>query len=178
MRKFLMVVFFLSCLVMSVFAETTIPSVDIKEEPYFLSLGFSFKGPGDFTVTELNIFKLVETKLKDPKPGDGKAFRCQLVFGDEVFPVKIVNPELKKFEADIMEIKGEKGVPLPIGHVSFKLQKPDKKHTVAVGKLIVTLPDKEKSGEYSLFLNELPLPSAPGSSGPAGGAGADPSGKK
>jgi len=145
--------------------ETTIPSVDQQEIPYFKSIGFSFKAK-DFVVTELNIDKIIQVNLQTKQAIDGAVvFKAKLIFSDQTFPVKIIKPELTEFEADIMEITtkaadGKASEPLPIGHISFKLSQPDKLHSVAVGKLNIKIENEKLSGEYELYLNELQIPKA------------------
>ena len=155
-----------------VVAESKIPSIAQESEPIFLGIGFSLMGK-DFVATDIRIEKVAIVNLKTGAGSDQKKFRAILVFGSDKFPLNILEPDLSKFEADIMQVGkgGAKGLQLPIGHVSFSLKKPDKNHTVAIGKLLIKSEDIPNSGDYKLMLNELPLkPGAPGGAAPGAGA--------
>lgn len=159
----------LLCLVLScgmAVAETPVPSIVQKNEPVFFGLGFSLMG-GEYVVTEVSIEKVVTVDLKNKTESDQKSFKATVLFGDDEFPLNIINPELNKFEADIVELGGgEKELTVPIGHISFELQKPDKFHPTAIGKLIIKSENISKSGDYKLMLNELPA--LPPSGAPGG----------
>ena len=79
--------------------------------------------------------------------------------------MKLINPKLDQFEADIMSAQAKAdqpaGIAIPVGHISFKLMKVDKNHAVASGRLMVRTEDKDASGEFSLLLNDVPLPPPP-----------------
>ncbi len=150
-------------------AATEIPSVAQKEEPFFDALGFCLKGEA-YVAVELHITKVVQVNLKDQNAAK-PLLKAVFLFGATPYPVKIIKPDLDGFEGDIIELGEGDGKKLvtPIGHISFKLEKPDKIHTVADGEVTISLEDEEKSGRYRLLMNELPSPKG---GGPAGG-GAD-----
>jgi hypothetical protein len=147
------------------FAQTTPTSVEVKETPYFIALGFGFGEKNPYVAMEVKVFRFEQTDLKSGTASP-KSFRAILTFKDLDFPMKIVKPELDEFRADIMDTKPTKeGSPMiPIGHITFKLEKPDPRHDVAVGKLMIKTEDDETSGQYNVFLNSLKLPDKEGKS--------------
>ncbi|MBI3039959.1 hypothetical protein HYY75_13070, partial [bacterium] len=106
------------------FAESDIPSIAIKEEPIFDGLGFSIKGNAgeEYAVTEFHLSKLVQVDLRNQSVTGEKAYKAVVAFKGEKFPVKVISPDFKKFEADIMDPKtigNPQGVAIPIGHITF-----------------------------------------------------------
>ncbi|MFZ2956726.1 MAG: hypothetical protein WA705_07530 [Candidatus Ozemobacteraceae bacterium] len=163
----------------SSFAEG-VTSIAQKEEPYFDGIGFALKGE-EAIVVECHIVQVKQTDLKQGTQIGGKVFKGILVFGADAYPLKLVEPSLKAFEADVMELGGKankEGIAVPIGHVSFKVGMPDIKHITATGKLLIKTEKDGVSGEFGLLLN---VPRPPGDQAPKAsggpGSGSSESGK-
>ena len=162
MKTRLMAVFFLVLLTLgTAYGEKAPGSVEVKETPYFLGLGFGFGENTPYVALEVKIFRFEQKDLSSGTPSP-KAFRAILTFKDMDFPMKIIKPELSEFRADIMDNKpaGPDAPPVPIGHITFKVEKPDPRHDVAVGKLMIKTEDTEVSGQFSVYLHSLEIPDA------------------
>jgi len=164
MKRKLIVVFVFLAVSSVLLAQTTENASGTQDrDKLFKALGFGFPK------TENASWVVLELSLKDPKKDFSKNvntdtetrfFSNFLKFRSTRFPLNIINPDLAKFEADVV-IYNQTGpdkppLAVPIGHLSLKLIKADPDHYVMTGRLKIRLEDKEYSGEYEVYLNELP----------------------
>lgn len=154
--RVILVLLFSVLVVFPAFSEEARASVAVEEKPVFIGLGFGFGGEDPYVPVELRIFDMTQTNLSQGK-GQTTAFRSILIFKDEKFPVKIIKPDLNAFRADVMDMKPSKpGSPaIPIGHITFKVEKPDSKHAVAVGTVLLRSQESGVSGTFKLYLHML-----------------------
>ncbi len=150
-------------------AETQIPSVKQQEAPYFIGLGFALKSVEEFIPAELRV-----TMIQLRNLGDGKqtpaSFKAILELGAERYPVKIINPDLGAFEADVMDPQTRgKELSAPVGHITLGVMKVTERKSVATGTLLIKTGDEKTSGEFRLLLNELPIGAPQGSTDAAAG---------
>ncbi|HNW34635.1 MAG TPA: hypothetical protein PKM25_06870 [Candidatus Ozemobacteraceae bacterium] len=164
----LVTVFLILVLAVGASAGTQMPSVKQQESPYFTGLGFALKSIEDFIPAELRVTVIQLKNLQDGKQSE-PSFKAILELGAETYPVKIICPDLYKFEADIMEpqTKG-KELSMPIGHITLGVMKVTERKSVATGTLLIKTSNEKGSGAFSLLLNELP---AAASAGPGAGSG-------
>lgn len=152
----------------SVAAETQMPSVKQQEKPYFMGIGFALKSLEEYipALLHVNIIQLKDLQSgKESQP----SFKARLEYGVDVYPVKIISPELDKFEADVMEpMTKDKEISTPIGHITLSVSKVTERKSVATGTLRIKTSSEKTSGEFTLLLNALVV----GKGGPdAGGQG-------
>jgi len=179
MKRFAVLLVVALCFAAPCFAQPTapgkVPSVAQKIEPLFLGLGFAFKGKELFA-TELHVMQVQQMNLQNSKAQG--LIKCIFLMGDTKLPVKIINPDLEKFEADVVKIEAggadQPPVIIPIGHISMKVSQLDKIHSAGIGKVQLNIEgNEEKSGDFALYLNELPKPKAPAGGTGTAAAGAD-----
>lgn len=138
-------------------AETQIPSVKQQEAPYFTGLGFALKSVEEFVPAKLRV-TMIQLKNLENNQQTPASFKALFELGAQKYPVKIIQPDLSAFEADIMDpqTKG-KELSAPIGHITLGLVKVTEHKSVATGTLLIRTGDEKTSGEFKLLLNELPL---------------------
>ncbi len=128
----------------------------ISEKVLVESIGFGLKEQ-TFKVVE---FKLSEmTLVGNNQKADSQPPKVvgKLSIAGIGHKLKIIKPQLENFEADIVVPSEEKGLFLPIGHISLKLSEADAKHLVMTGELkILVENDEENSGEFKVYLNVKP----------------------
>lgn len=151
-------------------AGPQIPSVKQQEAPYFAGLGFALKSVDEFVPAELRV-TIIQLRNLENSQQTPASFKAVFELGAEKYPVKIIQPDLSAFEADIMDPQAKgKELSAPIGHITLGLIKVTERKSVATGTLLIRTGDEKTSGEFKLLLNELPV-GLPG--GIPGGAPSD-----
>jgi len=136
-------------------AETQMPSVKQQEKSYFTGLGFALKSLEEYVPVRLHVTAIQLKALQSGKEYQA-SFMAMLEFGSQSYPVKIIRPELDKFEADIMDPQAKgKEISTPVGHITLGVSKVTERKSIATGTLIIKTSDEKASGEFSLRMNKL-----------------------
>ncbi|MBF0499458.1 MAG: hypothetical protein HQM09_04970 [Candidatus Riflebacteria bacterium] len=160
MNRLMFAVMALVLLGAGVFAEN-VTSIAQTEQPYFQGLGFALRSD-ESNVVECKIVQVKQTDLKTGQSSDCGVFKGMIDFANDSYVLKLINPSLKAFEADIIQENGAK-LNVPVGHISFKVGMSDPKHTTAIGKILIKSATEGASGEFNLYLN---VPNASGTASP------------
>lgn len=154
MKKLILFLIVLALFVPPVIAEEKIASVAQKKVLLFWGKGFAIDGPiATHKTMDFSIHHVFSANLNRPVSDAEKVVVAALVLGKEKYPVKVISPKLEAFEADIMDpaiTEGTKKMPIPVGHLTFKLLGPS-----AVGKMTLRVEEKEFSGEFGVLLNDI-----------------------
>ena len=155
MKKLVSILFIFSLLFCSnIFAEEESfqPTV-ITRKPLILSKGFAFKGK-EFQVISVKVFEVSLKNLKTNKTDGSPRIAGHVELAAQRHMLKVISPNPKNFEADIVKPSEKADLNVPIGHISLKASQPDPKNSVLTGDLRILIEDdKELSGEYKVYLN-------------------------
>jgi hypothetical protein len=155
MKKFVSVLFIFSLLFCSniIVAEENFQPTTITRKPLILSKGFAFKGKA-FQVASVKVFEVSLKNLKTNKTDGKPRIIGHLELAADRHMLKVISPNPKNFEADIVRPSEKDDLNVPIGHISLKASQPDPKNSVLTGELrIIIEGDKELSGEFKVYLN-------------------------
>lgn len=184
MKRVLLVLALLVAFVPGSFGMGKDASQEPQIIPYFIGLGFAVKGNGEvgvkdgeeqlpFVPCELDIQMILPPKNEQKSnsrtttapPPSGKSqqqektFRGIFKYGDRTIPLKIIQPELTRFEADLVKISaaGADQAPnsVPVGHMTFKMMQSSRSFDVAVGKLMIQTEELDQNSEMTLLMHDI-----------------------